>query len=230
MSKISVNHHAGNIMVESEREGEFLCNIYDDTHPIPLCRGKLNFLGGGKSREDISPILTVRREINEEFSLSQNESLDEATLQDSGRTYDLPQIQKMASSSDIEFVKRSILENIVPYQDFLVDFKPIEGGPVLKVPRAIFSVFHSQIPEEIFEIARRNLSSNKSLVNDGFLRIVNAKELVTGNPLTSWGVGRIFENYLGKTLPNLENMTAKPLGIPKESYREYLTEFDYSRF
>ena len=231
LNKKLVNHHAGNILIESENTGEFLCNIYDNTHPIELYRGRLNFLGGGKNKEDISPLKTVKREIYEEFSLSKNKTFDSATIQDSGKgNYKLPKISKMASLEDIEKVKKSILENIVPYQDFLITLNPIPNGPKIQNPNALFSVFYSKVPKEIFEIIKRNINSNNSLVNDGFLKIVTKKELIFGNPLTSWACGGVFQYHLNEKIPNPEKTKIKPIGKPKKLYSEYLDEFDYIRF
>jgi hypothetical protein len=225
-----VNHHAGNILIESEDSGRFLCNIYDNTHPIELFRGRLNFLGGGKNSEDISPIMTVQRELYEEFLISKNKELDPATVQDSGKKYLLPKINKMASLEDIEKVKKGIFENIIPYQDFLITIKQIDKGPKLQNPNALFSTFYSKISKNLFDIIKRNIEINCSLVNDSFLRIVTTEELIEGNPLTSWACGRVFEYYLNKKIPNPENTIAKPLGEPKKTYSQYLDEFDYIRF
>jgi hypothetical protein len=225
-----VNHHAGNILIESEENGKFLCNIYDNTHPIELFRGRLNFLGGGKNLEDMSPLLTVKREIYEEFSILKNNELDAATIQDSGGKYSLPNISKRAPLEDIKKVRKSILENIVPYQDFLITLKPNTKGPKLQSPKALFSVFYSKIPKDIFEIIKKNMDLDYSLVNDSFLKLVTADELIKGKPLTSWACGGVFEYYLKKKIPNPEKTIIKSIGEPEKLYSSYLNKFDYARF
>lgn len=182
MNKSLVNHHAGQVLVESEFHDEYLCGIYDNTHPILICRGRINLIGGGKDKEDISPRGTVEREVEEEFALQNDVGPEEIMIQDSGKLYEPPRIEKMASEADITALRKAILENMIPYQDFLVRFQKVPGGPTLKNPYVIFSVFHSVIGRQYFDLARKNLAQGKSLTNDGFLTIVTPEGLEMENP------------------------------------------------
>lgn len=234
MPKQPVNHHAGNLLIESERTREVLTNQYDGTFPILLFRNRLNFIGGGKKPDDYSPEYTIRREINEEVSLSENEAPDSAVAQDAGvKTFETPIIARYASREHIDAFRESLLQTMVPYQDFLMDFsgyKNHEKGPKLFFPLSVFSVFHSRIPQELFEIARGNLNEGRSLVNDGFLRITSLDELVSGNPLCAWATGRVLDYHFKLEIPNPEGITATPIGMPRDCFKDYLVDFKYARF
>lgn len=234
MPKQQVNHHAGNLLIESEKTREVLTNQYDGTFPILLFRNRLNFMGGGKKPDDYSPEYLVRREINEEVSLTENEAPDSAVAQDAGvKTFETPTIREYAPESDINAFRESLLQTMVPYQDFLMDFTGYINhaeGPTLFFPLLVFSVFHSRIPQELFEIARENINEGRSLVNDGFLRITSLDELVSGNPLCAWATGRVLEYHFNERIPNPEGITATPIGMPRDCFKDYLVDFEYARF
>lgn len=234
MAKQAVNHHAGNLMVVCDETGEVLTNQYDNTFPIVIFRNRINFLGGGKKLEDFSPESLVRREIQEEVYLKPNEAPDILVAQDAGvTTFETPKITQFASQSEIDELRAYFLNNMYPHQDFLMDFSGflIEGGPKLKSPYAVFSIFRANLPIQIFNrVVRANLSQGKSLVNDGFLRITTLDELVSGNPLCAWATGKVLENYFGREIPSPQAITATPIGMPRTSFQDYLNDFEYVRF
>ena len=228
-----VNHHAGNLLIESERTKEVLTNQYDSTFPITLFRERINFMGGGKKPQDYSPELVVRREIQGEVSIEAENEADELVAQDAGvATFEIPKITKYASNSDVDAFRSYILDSMLPYQDFLMDFTGFKSNPEapkLKLPQAIFSIFYSRVDQDLFEMVRQNLQQGRSLVNDGFLRITSLDELVSGNPLCAWATGRILEYHFKMEIPNPEGIIATPMGNPRASFQDYLNEFSFIR-
>lgn len=234
MIQEKLNHHAGNLMVVCDETKEVLSNQYDATFPIVNFRKRINFLGGGKKPIDYSPESLVKREIQEEVYLKPNEAPDEAVARDAGvKTFEVPTIREFASQSDIDELRTYLLENMQPYQDYLMDLNGFlrEGGPKLKSPFAIFSIFSAKLPRELFErIVRTNLKQDRSLVNDGFLRISSLEELAAGNPACAWATGRILEGYFNTQIPNTEGITATPIGLPRACFQDYLNDFQYINF
>ena len=149
---IKVFTHAGNVLIQAQETNEILTNVYDSGYPFVTWHNCINFIGGAKGKEDKSPISIITREFEEEFSLGPNE-MDATLVAAAGSGWSLPKVGKMASKQDIDNVRNSILSQIQPYKDFLVETRGIEKLDGNKYDQvALFSVFVSQIPQDIFEI------------------------------------------------------------------------------
>lgn len=225
-----IDYHAGNVIIEAEKGNVFLFNKYNFSYPFKIYRGRINFMGGGKDRGDFSPEELVKREISEEFSIKEDKSYDEALLENlRGEKYSLPKIEKFASEDEINYVKKEILENMVSYQDFFVEFKNFVFNDY-QPRKAIFSVFYSKVSDNFFNVVEKNIKEGKNLVNDGFLKIVKLEDILSRKILGAWITGLVLEKHLRTDIPNPEGTKIKPLGNPRKNFKEYLESFKYSKF
>ena len=102
-----------------------------------------------------------------------------------------PKVTSFASQEDIDLVKENLLK-ATPWQDFLVTLPPYEGIGLINV---LFSVYVVELSEEVMKCIERNISENKSLVSEGFLKLTNVNDLVSGETLTAWATGGILSEY-----------------------------------
>lgn len=222
--KVKIHNHASVVLVYNENK--ILSNIYDYTYPKEIWRGRINLLGGGQDRGDISPRLLLEREIREEFTIKPEglRRYDSNFSDIVGSGSGAPKISKFSSKIDIDLVKNSVLKNLRPYKDFLVSFPCYRDRPAFNV---IFSVYISKIPLEVIDCVKKNLKENKSLISEGFLRITNLEELKSGKVLAAWATGKIIEDYFKIKVLDPEGLDVKVLGAPKNSLKEYFEDYDY---
>jgi|SRR3989338_3215779 len=225
MKKYKIHHHASVMIIPSKKNSEFLLDIYDGTYPKKSYRGKAHLIGGSNCEEDFSPRGLLEREIKEEFSQIQEEMGFDKNLEDLvGEGSPPKKIENFASKQDIKFIRDAILKNSVPYQDFFVKIPQDGSRPQYDV---IYSVYLTNLNSGVFEIIRENLNFGKSIKNEGFPRIININKLKKGNPLTAAATGLIIGYFLKTHLPNPELIVFAPLGKPRDSFSEYLIEFEY---
>lgn len=217
-------HQATNLIIRCEKTGDFLCNIYDNTYPIPEFRHKINLVGGARATSDISPLDCIQRELNEEFSLQTNSELDETLSKESAGAYTLPVVNAMAAQHEIGLFRESLVSELEPYADILIVFNPAIG-PRLRFSKILISVFICVLSPDIFAIARRNIEMRLSMVSDGFLKIVSLDDLVNGSATGAWGTQKILEHYTRQPLPNPFQVFSRYLGEPRISYSAYMKDF-----
>lgn len=207
MIKIKIRHYASATIIESTKTNEFLFNEYNKTYRVKCLRGKLNLIGGNYEIGDNSPLDILKREIAEEFSMTKQEK------------------NLFALNRDIIFIRNSILRNITPYKDYLLTVPPIEGTTY----KALYSIFISKIPQDIFECARRNILNKKRIINEGLATICNTPDLVVGKLLTAWATGFVIGDYKNVTMPNSQGSITEIsiLDKPKKSFKKYLNKFEY---
>tara|TARA_Y100000310_G_scaffold344821_1_gene459766 strand:- start:6913 stop:7602 length:690 start_codon:yes stop_codon:yes gene_type:complete len=222
--KKRINHHVGVTVV---RNGDnFLFQVYDDTLPKVINRGKVNLLGGNYSPGDQSPEGILRRELEEEFSTNQpdSEEFERAYTDILGKGPGAKRVKTFAPEEDISFIRGCLLNCIKPWNDILLTVLPYEDKPLHSV---ICSVFEATIPQEVLECARRNIDADKAIRNEGLSTVATLQELVTGKVLAATATAPIMQVYLGQELPNPENATARIIGKPRQSLRDYLPEYTY---
>jgi len=234
MTKEKIGRHASNVIVTTKNRDSFLLSRYDDGYPVKkMFRGWANLTGGANSKKDsiyISPEELLRREVGEEYSTSQAMyEKDMIHLEESSPTGAVKPNRAFASREDIESIRGSILENLVPYCDFIVRIpgENFRQGKNKEQYKNIFSVFESVIPEEAMALAKRNLDSGKGLVNEGLVHLATTDELMDGFPLLAWATSPILSHYTDLNFPNLINATEVEIGMPRGSFESYFEDFSY---
>jgi len=221
---IDVHHHASVIIVYNS--DILLSNIYDNTYPRESCRGRINLLGGSQNRSDKSPKDLLERELGEEFRICVEDpgAYDKDYAGTVGAGSGAPKVEKFATQKDIELVKSEILSKACPYQDFLAhipQFKNLPGHNVM------YSVYAAESSPQVLECVQRNLSLERSLVSEGFLRLSHLEELTSGRVLTAWISGLILEDFFKRNMPNPDGFSAERIGMPRPSLQDYFSEFNY---
>lgn len=219
--KLKISRSASQIIIESENKDEFLFMEYDETYPISIYRKKINLIGGGSELGDTSPKYAIEREIKEEFSSQPDFSKDITLIQVAGNDYTKQRIESFASENDIALAREAILYSMKPYKDFIVNIPAFPHGPLSENYMSLFSIFYSMLSKEIFECIRCNLSSGKSLVNEGFLKIVKKEELILGKAPTAWALSPTMQDFLKTPIPNHDEVLISYIGTPRESFRDY---------
>ncbi len=221
---IEVSHHSSVVIIESENGNEFLVSIYDDTYTPKCFRGAINFLGGNHKSGDKSPFSILIRELKEELSINQDYIAQESNLEDLLFREKPQEINSFAPENDIEIIKSEIIANIIPYKDYLLNFPSFEGR---KPFSALTSAFISRTKQDIFELAKNNIRIGKSIKNEGLANICNIEEIIAGRYLCAWATGCALADYKNTNIPNPYNILAISIGQPKNSMKEYLSEFKY---
>jgi|SRR3989344_4047803 len=232
-----LRHHAASVLIlPSGRErDDVLLAIYDNGYPVKAFRNHYNFIGGN-TQKDASPLDTLKRELQEEFNSTSTDSTETA-----GSIFGLKSPQAYVRNDsylagrryvDLELMqelRNAVIKNIVTYNDFLVGLKK-EYMDTEKDLKEITSVFLSEIDNELFNRIGLELKDGKQITNEGFARIVTSEELKSGNPRGAWGYSTMIGNILGIKVPEYDFIDVTSLNQkPKQSYKEYKSEFEYER-
>ena len=224
MQKIS--HHAGVAIIESLDGNEFLFNRYDDNY-IPVFRNSLHLIGGNHNTEDISPLGLLERELDEEFSIVQESGPEDDMERVLGKLKGPQTFRKedMASESEIQFIKSAILNNLQPYLDFMCQVPAIDERQSFDF---IYSVCIARLSNEVIECIKENLSLSKHIKNEGAACLIRRNDL-SKEKMFGWGAGKIMEYYTGLKLNSLESMGSYVVGKPRETFVQYLSDFEYKK-
>ena len=224
--KNPVNEHPSVVIAYSEDVGKLLLSIYDCTYPHRAYRCAANNIGGnpgsddGNSIEsDQSPIDVLRREIKEEFNPDHGGKKIHWGLVD------------WAEKDDIELLRDSLLTNIEPHSDFYFEIGTFPDGPT-KLIKGICSVFSTSISEQVILCVERNGRGKhyRHLSTEGLVDTFTLDELVKspkGNAATAYATAPILNHRFESRIRFPDEVSAKPIGQPRESFEEYLKEFSY---
>lgn len=220
--KTSIDRHASVVLVHYKNR--LVTNQYDDTYPLEAYRKCINLIGGTPNKDDKSPLETLLRELAEEFRIEteQVKEFDPALVKTLGSGPPAPQVTRFASESDIEQVKESIIRTLVPYRDVILGVPAYPPRPTYKI---LFHVYAATISEEVVTTVRRNLDQHKSLVSEGFLRLTDLHEVQNGTIGTAWATGPVLGSFFKAKMPNPDGITAEEIGLPRESYNAYESDF-----
>jgi len=223
---IKISRHCSAVIVKSSDNNLFLFSQYDHTYPFKDFRGYINLIGGGRDiKKDNSPRETLEREINEEFSNIIDENTDNFLYSLVGEYHNSAKIKQFSKTKEIFFIRDSILEEISPYKDFLIKIPPMGK---LKTPFfVIHSVFVSTISPDIFQEVYKNNNRKRRVVNEGLIKIINKKDLINGKFKTIFGVSYIMADFLEKKVPLSIEIFTVPIGLTKNSFKEYEKNFIY---
>ena len=84
--------------------------------------------------------------------------IESISQDDLGLSNGPPKPERFASRKDISLIRRHIIRATVPYKDFIVNRPPIGKKPEEFSEPFICSVFYSQIPQEVFDLAVKKYS------------------------------------------------------------------------
>jgi hypothetical protein len=222
--KTEVHNHASVILAYNGKD--IVSNIYDNTYPKEIWRGRINLLGGGQSPGDLSPRYLLEREIAEEFRISKEETkeYDENFRDLVGEGKGAPKINSFASKRDINLVRDFLLYNSEPWRDFLITLPPYKNRSSFNV---MFSSYVCPLSKKVMNCFRQNIKEGKSLVSEGFLKITSLSDIESGNILTAWATGFVIEDFFNTNIPNPEGVSSQKLTSPKSSMEDYFKEYDY---
>lgn len=217
-----LNHQASTVLAKCEKTGEFILGQYDPGYPGKNKHwiGRVKLLGGnyffGKDK-DISPLGTLTREINEEFSGKPAGKEEMASNQK----------HNFASQTEINSIRDALL-NVEPLQDYFL-YHPGQGN--IQGAFVIQSVFRAkEITPELIECVKYNSSVvRRSLSNEGIIVVKNLSELKKGELLCQGITGLVIGQTEGIHLPHcLDDLFVDaPIGLPRESYEAYSDRFEY---
>jgi len=203
-----------------------LMAVYDEGYrggkgPYPLAA---NLIGGNPDikHNDKSPLEVLVREVEEEF--------DPNFQKQHPHTNQFNQEVVWAHPNDIGFIQRHILGNLAPLQDFYVQAQ--EFGLGTASYSAIYSAFLSGISKHAFDIARSNLANGKTLTTEGLSGIFSLVQLEQDPReefATAHATAPIINYFLNSGIPYPEQIQATPIGEPRNTFQEYLRDFEYSR-
>ena len=202
---------------------KLLLAVYDAGYrggkgPYPT---KPNCIGGNPPPGN-NPLEVLVREISEEYK-------PEFQIKNP-RTNKFGQTVNWATPKDISLVRDGLLHNLQPFQDFLVDSISFGEGTVTY--SAIYSYFHNQISKEVIECVESNLRRQKTLTPEGLTGVYTIDELVNdarGKFSTAHITAHALNKYFDSNIPHPSEIQANPLGEPRKSFREYLSDFEYSK-
>ncbi|MEK6894349.1 MAG: hypothetical protein AABX10_02705 [Nanoarchaeota archaeon] len=199
MSKI-VNHHPSVAVVKSRESDEFMFTRYDSTYPALPYRLSSNTIGGNPIPKDSSPWETWEREVIEEFN---NEAPHGEPLRDTTTPFaPLDEIHKIRDAildGARPYADFHLLTEGITMRDYLagvgnglteagvLDLLPpkkreeaISKGLITRAHGAIFSVYYSEIPQDMMDRTTHWMHRGFRLVTEGGLRILTRDQLVKG--------------------------------------------------
>lgn len=209
MAKKIIDHHASIVIVYAG--DNFLFNGYDSGYPRKEWVGFLNPLGGNYENGDVSPFSLLEREVREEMSDEEKKFGNFAT-------------------QEADILKQAILRNIQPYRDFVIVDPIIEKNKnsTKEQRSAIISFYYSPVSKELIDNAKEVLNSGRRLVSEGDGgNIVSIDEILSGKKYLAWSNPFMMKYFLGKNIPYSREGEAEPIGMPRHSLSDYLSDFEY---
>lgn len=204
--RLNIYSHCSVVVVPSQSIDNFLLACYDKGYPLQEFRGCVNLLGGNIEKEDESPAGILRREVDQEF-------------------WKEPIKHNPAPEAERKHLATAILKTASPLQDFLIRNPPTRKDPH---PRdALCSCYWADIPTGVFALARKHLLQNRRLLSEGYARIVTLKDLLSGKVRMAHCSALVLSWYLKRIVPNWMPANAIPLGMPRNSFLSYTTDFKY---
>lgn len=220
MAKITLDAHPSVVVAYAGTKGKLLMAVYDGGYPQVSYRFSANNIGGNPSPNDGSPNAVLTKEVREEYNPLHGEKTDfgETVL--------------WAPKEDISLIQDSLLKNILPFQDFLVSAKQLPNDPTTKNYTAVYSAFYTVLPTEVIEAAESNLRRCRRLSPEGLTGVFTLDELandpVKGDLSTAHATAPILNRFFGSKIPYPSQLTAEPIGQVRDSFRDYLTDFEYA--
>jgi hypothetical protein len=208
------------------QSGKLLTAVYDSGYrkgkgPYPLTS---NIIGGNPERGLVQkcPKDVLVREIKEEY--------DPLFQREHPLTNQFGQKVAWANPEDIALIQKELLQDLTPFQDFYVESTSFGEGTASY--QGIYSYFFSDISAEAIKVAESNLRRQKCLTPEGLTGVFTLEELESdsrGQFSTAHITAPVLNYRFGTNIPfPSEFLRVSPIGKPRDSYRDYLEEFEYS--
>jgi hypothetical protein len=208
MEKQVLRYHPSVLIIQKDKTQDLLMGVYDDTYPLVAYRNSANLIGGNPSSKDKNPRDVLLREIAEELNVNPGKE------------------DYFAPGEDIKEIRNTILSNLLPFKDFFFHFGEIKGGR--KEYKAIGSAFYCSIDRKIFDIAKKNIDNGKRLTTEGRIGVFNLEQLIKGGKFsTAHLTAPILGDYFNVNMPYPEEIKFISLSLPRDSFEEYLSDFNY---
>lgn len=226
---MNINNHAAAVLVfPSDTETSTLLTVYGAAYPAEVFANHYNALGGNAVQE-ISPRVTVLREIAEELGLKITVPDDDLTallhLQITTPTQNTKQAMLMAEEYRHELYAQ-ICRTLHGYKDFVAE---VDGQQIKRKNnlRCIDSFFIARVQPSLFRKIDEELRRGNELVNEGFARIFTSQEITSSAVRGAWVTPAALEQCLQTKIPQYDWIRVHPIGVPRNSYKDYKTEFTY---
>jgi len=228
MEKILLDAHPSVMFIYSKKDnGEVLLGGYDGGYPRTIYASAPNLLGGNPEAGD---------ETNGPHNVLVREITEEVAKGDKDVDWKQRPVQ-WVSLDDILKIRNGILDNTQPFADFLVDAEGIMVRPrdrqekvrMSDVYKAIYSAFRAEIPEDIFELARKNIYTGKRFWTEGFIGIHPLRQLeAAGEYSTSHITANVLNDYFGLNIPSPEQLKVSNIGDVRSTYSDYNSDFEHT--
>lgn len=218
--KITIDAHPSVVIAHCEKAKKLLMAVYDGGYPQVSYRFSANNIGGNPIPDDGSPINVLLTEVKDEYNPKHGEKtkFGEKVL--------------WSPPEHINLVRGALIKRVVPYQDFLVRAVQLPSDPTTQSYDAVFSVFYSQINQEVIEIVESDLRRSRRLCTEGLTGIFTIDELtndsVRGALSTAHATAPILNHYFGSNIPFPTELKAEAIGDVRASFRDYLMDFAYA--
>lgn len=217
-----------------EPKRKLLMAVYDGGYNQVSYRFSANNIGGNPNpgKGDTGPRVTLSREIGDEYDPNH------------GEKNKFGQSVVWAPQQDIQLIRDALMKHSVPYQDFLVRTRQFPFDPTTYTYDAIFSSFLALIPEEAIECAEDNIGNLpldlcKRMSTEGLTGVFTLDQLandpVKGKLSTAHATAQVLNHFFESRnhiftpkIPFPSEMTSEPIGQVRNSYQDYLCDFDYA--
>lgn len=225
-NKPIIEAHPALVIAHCISNSKLLMAVYDSGYrkgkgPYPFAA---NCIGGNPGRGEKNPLEVIKNEINEEYDPDRQ-----------GINHDKPNVfgQKVlwAAPGDIKLVRDSLIKGLKPYQDFLVNAQ--SWGEGTATYQAIYSYFQSNLSPDVIECAESNLRRQKTLSSEGLTGVFTLEELANdsrGELATAHATAHVLNYFFpGICLPTVKHLKVNSIGEPRDSFQDYLNDFQYSQ-
>ncbi|MEK9173238.1 MAG: hypothetical protein AAB594_01535 [Patescibacteria group bacterium] len=237
------------IIFRKSDPSQVFIEMKDDGYPMAAFRRQLCFIGGNwigeNARSDTNPLMTARREIEEELSFDHAvRSSEELALL--GMVSEVIYDEAARSTREVtdedrqllERLKGEIREGLTPFGDFIltVERKVLDRADP-KNSRDGFSGLCSYYLSPISEESWGHLSSLQqtfgNLSNESVTLITSLGKIIETGTKTAFGHDQILQRFFlsrglseAENLPLVEGIASQSVGGPLSLYSEYLEQYD----
>jgi len=224
MTKLTLVAHPSVTIAHCRENGKLLMAVYDAGYSQVSYRFSANNIGGNpdfqKHPNDTSPLNVFFREAGEEYDPNHPEKTNfgETVL--------------WAPPRNIFLVRKALLENTKPIQDFLVTAVKLIDDPTTNAYSAIYSGFYTQVPLVTMDIVETNLRRCRRLCTEGLTGVFTIDELshdrVKGRLSTAHATAPMINYLFGSNIPHPDELSATPIGQVRPTFQDYLADFNYA--
>jgi len=224
MPKQTLDAHPALTIAYCSENDKLLLAVYDAGYkrgkgPYPLAANCI----GGNPPPGNSPEEVLIREIKEEYD-------PDAPGPNKENPAAFDEKVAWANPGDIKLVSDALLSGLSRYQDIFVQSTSFGEGT--DSYQAIYSYFQNEIPQNVMECAESNLRRQLRLCSEGLTGVFTLEELANDSrgDLTTAHITAHILNYRfpNANIPQNTNLVTSEIGLPRNSFQDYLPDFDYA--